>query len=187
MKNGGFTRQNFAKRNLDGFTLVELLVTFGLILIIGTVGTNIIASILRSYNKAHIINEIEQNGNYALSLMESQIRNAGSVSPTDTTTQTLTVTPQEGSTITFSITTGAGGIGVVQRTVEGITEILTNDNLVSGVSVDTTNSQFVISNTTPPSVQIILQLRQAPNAPGRVDYRAETTLQTTVVVRGGYE
>ncbi len=170
-----------------GFTLVELLVSIGLVLIIGTVGTSIITSILRSYNKASIINEIEQNGNYVLSLMESQIRNAASVSPTDTTTQTLTVTPQEGSPITFSVTTGAGGIGVVQKTVEGVAEILTNDDLVSGVSVDTTNSQFVVSGTTPSSVQIILQLRQALNAPGRVDYQAATTLQTTVVVRGGYE
>ena len=42
----------------NGFTLVELLVVIGLVLIIGTVGTNVITSILRSYNKSHIINEV---------------------------------------------------------------------------------------------------------------------------------
>jgi len=173
-----------------GFTLVEMLVSIGLVLIIGTIGTSMIASILRSYNKAHIINEIEQNGNYVMSLMEGQIRNAKSVECDGGGTGScpgLKVTSQEGTAITFSITTGAGGIGVVQKTVGGVTEILTNDDLVSGVSVDTTNSQFVVSDTTPSSVQVILQLRQAPNSPGRVDYHADTTLQTTVVVRGGYE
>ena len=167
-----------------GFTLVELLISVGLVLIIGTIGTSVIASILRSYNKAHIINEIEQNGNYVLSLMESQIRNARSVSPTDTTTQTLTVTSQGGSSSTFYII-DSGGTGVVRKD----TEVLTNNDLVSGVDVDTTLSQsyFEVSGTTPPTVKIVLRLTQAPDAPGRVDYHAETTLQTTVVVRGGYE
>jgi len=169
----------------NGFTLVELLVVVGLVLIIGTVGTSIITSILRSYNKAHIINEIEQNGNYVLSLMESQIRNAKSVSPTGTTSS-LTVTTQDGATIIYTIAS-AGGVGVVQKTSGGVTEILSNNNLTTGVNVDTTNSHFVVSTTTPPSVQIVLRLSQAPNAPGRVDYQAETTLRTTVVVRGGYE
>jgi prepilin-type N-terminal cleavage/methylation domain-containing protein len=169
----------------NGFTLVELLVVIGLVLIIGTVGTNVITSILRSYNKAHIINEVEQNGNYVLSLMENQIRNAQSVSPTGTTSS-LTVTTQEGATITYTITS-AGGIGVVQKTSGGVTEVLSNNNLTTGVNIDTTNSHFVVSTATPSSVQIVLRLTQAPNAPGRVDYQAETTLRTTVVVRGGYE
>jgi len=168
----------------NGFTLVELLVSIGLVLIIGTVGTSMIASILRSYNKAHIINEIEQNGNYVLSLMESQIRNASSVLGSDCTgdnCSTLTVTPQEGDTFVFSIA-NVGGIGVVRKD----SEILTNDDMKTGVSVETgaSDSYFVVDGNT---VKIVLKLQQAPNAPGRVDYQAETTLRTTVVVRGGYE
>jgi len=175
-----------------GFTLIELLVVVGLVIIIGTVGTSIITSIFRSYNKAHIINEIEQNGNYVLSLMESQIRNARSVSASDCDPSghcsILTVTSQEGSTIIFAITS-SGMIGVVQKTTDGVAEILTNDDLETGIDVDTDASQsyFEVSDTAPPTVKIVLKLRQAPNAPGRVDYQAETTLQTTVVVRGGYE
>lgn len=165
-----------------GFTLVELLVSIGLVLIVGTVGTSIIASILRSYNKAHIINEVEQNGNYVLSLMESQIRNAKSVSPTSGTTQTLTVTPQEGSVFDFSIA-NVGGIGVVRKD----SEILTNNNPVNGVEVVVADSGFTVTGISPQTVIIVLKLQQAPNAPGRVDYQAATTLQTTVVVRGGYE
>ena len=167
--------------NRNGFTLVELLVSIGLVLIIGTIGTSVIASILRSYNKAHIINEIEQNGSYVLSLMESQIRNAASVSPTSGTTQTLTITPQEGDPFIFSIA-NVGGIGVVRKD----SEILTNNDMKTGVSVETavSDSYFEVDGT---KVQIVLKLTQAPNAPGRVDYQAETTLQTTVIVRGGYE
>ena len=160
-----------------GFTLVELLIVVGLVLIIGTVGTSIITSVLRSYNKAHIINEIEQNGNYALSLMESQIRNARSVYPTSGTTQTLRVTPQEGEDFTFEI---AGGV------VRKGSEILTNNDPNSGVEVVAADSNFTISGTSPQTVTIVLKLRQATSIT-RIDYQAETTLRTTVVVRGGYE
>ena len=165
-----------------GFTLVELLVSIGLVLIIGTIGTSVIASILRSYNKAHIINEIEQNGNYVLSLMESQIRNARSVS-LDGTGKVLTVTPQEGTIFSFEIdevTVGVYTYGVVKRGGE----IITNDDTTSGVAVVVADSYFTVTGST---VQIVLKIQQAPGAPGRVDYHADTTLQTTVVVRGGYE
>jgi prepilin-type N-terminal cleavage/methylation domain-containing protein len=177
----------------NGFTLVELLVVIGLVLIIGTVGTNVITSILRSYNKAHIINEVEQNGNYVLSLMENQIRNAKSVAASDCTgnnCSTLRVTPQGGSSYNFEIkteTVAGGTVGVVKKGGEVLTNY--SNDLKTGVNVDTDRSRsyFEVGSTNPPTVKIVLRLTQAPNAPGRVDYQAETTLRTTVVVRGGYE
>jgi len=178
--------------NKKGFTLVELLVSIGLVFIIGTIGTSVIASILRSYNKAHIINEIEQNGNYVLSLMESQIRNAravacdGDISPC----VKVDVTPQEGDPFSFEmVDVGASPdiIGVVRKITVGA-ENLTNDDPETGVNVlnvGTSDSYFEVDGN---KVTIVLKLAQAPNAPGgRIDYQAETTLQTTVVVRGGYE
>ena len=184
---------NFAIPNKNkGFTLVELLISIGLVFIIGTIGTSIIVSILRSYNKAHIINEIEQNGNYVLSLMESQIRNAGSVECGGGGAGDclkVDVTSQEGDVLSFEMKDEGASpdtIGVVRKD----TEIITNDDLTNGVDV-------VIDSGTPADashfsvddnkIKIVLKLQQAPNAPGRVDYQAETTLQTTVVVRGGYE
>ena len=174
-----------------GFTLVELLVSIGLVLIIGTIGTSVIASILRSYNKAHIINEIEQNGSYVLSLMESQIRNASSASLSSP--HILDVIPQEGDAYQFVIEQVTKVVGVDTFDVGVVkkdTEVLTNDDSTNGVDV-------VIDSGTPENasyfavdgnkVAIVLKIRQAPNAPGRIDYQAETTLQTTVVVRGGYE
>ena len=157
-----------------GFTLVELLIVVGLVLIISTVGTSIITSILRSYNKAHIINEIEQNGNYVLSLMESQIRNARSVL-VDGTGKILEVTPQDGPSITFAIT---GSPGVVQKNGE----TLTGD----AVAVVVADSGFTVTGTSPQTVTIVLKIRQSSTIT-RIDYQAETTLRTTVVVRGGYE
>jgi len=173
-----------SSKHKNGFTLVELLVSIGLVLIIGTIGTSVIASILRSYNKAHIINEIEQNGNYVLSLMESQIRNASSVA-CDGSSPCLkvNVTSQEGTVFSFEIdevTVGIYTYGVVKRN----SEIITNDDTTSGVAVVISESHFAVDGN---KVTIVLKIRQAPGAPGRVDYQADTTLQTTVVVRGGYE
>ena len=173
----------------NGFTLVELLIVVGLVLIIGTVGTSIITSVLRSYNKAQITNEIEQNGNYVLSLMENQIRNARSVSASDCDASsghcsTLEVTPQEGLVFTFSLADD-GSVGEVRKGAE----VLTNDDPTNGVDVDTNRgeSYFLVEGSAPQKVTIVLRLTQPPATPDRIDYQAAATLRTTVVVRGGYE
>jgi prepilin-type N-terminal cleavage/methylation domain-containing protein len=162
-----------------GFTLIELIVVVSLLVIIGGVGASIFASVFRSYNKANIINRVEQNGNYALSVMESQIRNAQSVSPTGVTcVDTLTITSQEGTDTEYRITSD-----VVQRTVGGAVEPLTGSDVRV---LDPPDSCFTISSGTPSVVTIVLTLAQASGMT-RVDYQAETTLRTTVVVRGGYK
>jgi prepilin-type N-terminal cleavage/methylation domain-containing protein len=183
-----------------GFTLVELLIVIGLVLILGTFGTSVIVSILRSYNKAHIINEIEQNGNYVLSVMETQIRNARSVAESESSCNIgrtkcliLTVTPQTGTAFNFEIerrSVVSGGTTYYYGVVEKGGEAISDDDDTTGVDVmtdataDTSPSYFNVDGNT---VKIFFRIRQAPLAPGRVDYQAETTLQTTVVVRGGYE
>lgn len=63
----------------DGFTLIEILVVVGVLSIAATFVSNILVSTFQSYNKADVVNFLEQNGNYALSLMEQRLRNARKV------------------------------------------------------------------------------------------------------------
>jgi prepilin-type N-terminal cleavage/methylation domain-containing protein len=171
-----------------GFTLIELIVVVSLLVIIGGVGASIFASVFRSYNKANIINRVEQNGNYALSVMESQIRNAQGVTLVDA--KTLRVAAQDGSSTIEYRFKDSGGVGIVERAITTATgtvvTTLTDSDPNTGVSVVVANSSFAVSGTTPPVVTIVLKLKQASGMT-RVDYQAETTLRTTVVVRGGYK
>jgi len=62
--------------NISGFTLIESLISIALLAVISTIAINIFSSAVQSYNKANILNELQQNGNYVITLMEQKIRNA---------------------------------------------------------------------------------------------------------------
>ena len=56
-----------------GFTFIELVVTMAVIVSIGAIAFGIITSTLRGSNKTNTINNIRQNGNYAISQMGKMI------------------------------------------------------------------------------------------------------------------
>ncbi len=59
--------------NDQGFTLIELLVVLMILTIVGGVALGIITGTLRGINKASSVNNIRQNGNYALSQISKTI------------------------------------------------------------------------------------------------------------------
>ena len=152
------------KHSEKGFTLTELLIVVALMVIIAGVGGSVITSLVRSYNKANIINQIEQNGNYALSVMENQIRNAQDVSGGG---GSLTVKTQDGTDTTFEFTSVAKtcgsnnvNVGVVKKTQGSEVSYLTNEDPVEGIDVVVSESNFTVGSGTPPKVEITLKLQQ---------------------------
>lgn len=161
-----------------GYTLIELLVSIGIISIVAAIGVDIFLNITRSYNKANIITQIEQNGNLALSQMSYEIRNARSVSPTSGTTSTLSLVNQDGQDVVFSFVpqTGSANGYVARNSIP-----LTDNSYSNGVNV--IQLSFTVTGVNPLVVSITLALAQPLGAPGRVDYQAQTTLTTTVSLR----
>lgn len=72
------------KKN-KGFTLIEILVTVGVLGIIAAFGTQMFLSILRNSKKTQVLTEIKQNGDYAINVMERMIRNAEKIIEPDDT------------------------------------------------------------------------------------------------------
>lgn len=62
-----------------GFTLVEILVVTLILGTIAVIGSNMFFTILRGSSKTSILAEVNQNGSYALNVMERMIRNAKSL------------------------------------------------------------------------------------------------------------
>ena len=62
-----------------GFTLVELLLVIAILGIAVGVTTDILLSLVRSYGKTQIINDIEQNANFVTAKLEKELREANSV------------------------------------------------------------------------------------------------------------
>src|SRR3990167_7157761 len=77
---------------VGGFTLVELLIVVALVIISAGVTSDIILTLIRSYNKTRISNEIEQNGNFVILRLERELRDASNVDTTQSSSTKLVFT-----------------------------------------------------------------------------------------------
>lgn len=71
------------KKNINGFTLIEIMVVISIFAIIAVVGGNLFFSILKGATKSKTMESVKQNGNYALAAMERNIRNARKIVNSD--------------------------------------------------------------------------------------------------------
>lgn len=107
------TRINNTMQKEKGFTLVELLaVSFILVMVSGIIAT-LLYSVLRSSNRVGVVGLVAQNGNYALSVATSLMRNSQGLvapntcppSPTPAlTTDSITVRGFDGADTTLHCT-----------------------------------------------------------------------------------
>jgi prepilin-type N-terminal cleavage/methylation domain-containing protein len=161
---------------LSAFTLIELLVVIGVTGILGAVATGIFINISRAFNKANIIAEIERSGNAALTSISNEVRNASSVS---TIENGIEITNWDGTSIAFTFEEPTDEAnGYIARDGNSVTD----NEYVSGINVN--SATFTVnSGANPPTVKITMFLTQPKGAPSKVDFRADTTLETTVTLR----
>ena len=189
--------KGFAFMEAKGFTLVELLLVVTLMAISFGVTSDILVTLMRSFNKTTVINEIEQQAGVVSLMMEKEIKNAA------------VVTSPNSSTIQFEDTLGTGvtyiyenysGIGTLYRypTATGNISNVTNrrryaitgnpgltTGLVGGVNVSCPSGCFTIDPGRPTVVQINLVFQQAQANPGS-SYSGRVEIHNTIVVRNTY-
>lgn len=152
--------------NNSGFTLIELLVFVALMGIIAGVATDTFSNIMKAQNKANTINELEQAGNQALSVMEQQVRNA----------QEVTVC--NGASLWFKTADGeerySGGT-VVAMVGGGVT--------ASDVKFECQPADG------PPFTSVDISFKLKPSATGRQEFTSDqpAEFKTTVMVRGSIQ
>ena len=170
-----------------GFTLVELLVGMAILIVVATIGGDLIFNVIRSYNKANILAEIEQNGNHTMSIMEQQIRNAASVDPFASPSSSITLHTHQEKDITFSQVTVAGSScnnGAIMRNSGSGDTPITNTNEINGVNV---SELTFTSDGGGNMITIKMVLEEACGAPTRREFQVNpVTLTTTVVLRSSY-
>ncbi|MFZ5425210.1 MAG: PilW family protein [Patescibacteria group bacterium] len=174
-------------KNSKGFTLIELLIVVSLIVITVGVSSDIIVSLVRSYNKTRVANEIEQNTNYVLLKLEKELRDADSVVVNSATQVTISRELND-TPVTISYT--VDGNGNLFRAVNGGSQVtIINDDSVSGIRVDRSDGQPNFADISELSdgsiVKIHLVFIQRGSAAAAV-FTGAVSLDNTVVVRGAY-
>lgn len=192
------------RNRFSGFTLIEVLIVVTLLGVFTVVATDTFTNIMRAQNKARVVNELEQSGNYALSVMEQQIRDAEEVFCCGSNPRCESPYAMndigvgirlDGQDIRFYVWNVGSDVQSIRRCVDGSCSSsdydLTDTDPETGVDLFVSgpvNTEFVC-DADRSRVHIKLVLRPGPRAPTRRDFRVEDAviLETTVVVRGSYE
>lgn len=137
----------------EAFTLIELLVVVALLGVIGVLTTQVFIIGFRSQGKAEIEKEVKQNGDYALSIIETMVRNAADFAPDQACNKgssTLSIVNPDGYTTIFDCTPPSQNIASVSAlptTTPGLTP--TGIPLTSS-KVAVTACNFQVVCPTPP-------------------------------------
>ena len=173
--------------NQKGFTLIELLVVVSLIIIVVGVSGDIVVSLVRSYNKTQITNEVEQNANFVMTKLEKELRNANAVTTVTSTNLVFTRGLPTGSVETITYRIKSDGTITREVTGSGFGEVLLiNNSSPDGVYLDPGASLFTDETVAggPTVIKINLSLRQIGTP--TVQFTQSVNLESTIVVRGSY-
>jgi len=195
------------QNNNAGFTLVELLVVISLLAISVGVTGDVVITLVRSFNKSQVANELEQQSNYLGLKLEKELRNAESItlpakmSAGANLSGTNTVlgfryknpTTQSISYVCYRVSSGV--VARSEDTTVGASSCsnsyvnLTSNDAVGGVSVTcgTTSGCFwnIPTGTSVDVTKIDLVFAQPTSGVGP-SVTGTVSLRNTIVARGSY-
>ena len=185
-------------RKQNGFTLVELLLVVALMsLAVGVTG-DILISLIRSYSKTQVLNEIEQNANFVSQKLTKELRNATRIVRLDPAESSPPVVGEPPfNEIEFTDNSGSNNI-IYKVRADGVMtrdsgdgngdQFLTVNNPPTGVTVSCIgggNACFTLIEDAPQVIQISLMIEQAGNPSSRI-FQGEITIEDTIVIRDTY-
>lgn len=167
-----------------GFTLIELVLVIALLIISVGVSTDIIISLIRSYNKTQVTNEIEQSANFVMLKIDRDLRNAVSVtvpSNVGVGSDVLTFSDRNGDTISYQLSGDT-----IERSVNGggSTALTDNSPTGGGVVASCTSGCFTLWNVNPQVIQVNIDFAHV--GAGGSFFTGNVNMDSTVVIRGSY-
>lgn len=181
------------KKNLKqrGYTLVELLAATAIIVIVSGLIIGVLYSTLRGGNKTRVINDVAQNGNYALSVISNTALLASSVTKVGGVDITDCSTPKSGTSIEFKNADGSlvsfscdiATSSIASSSANTTTYLIDN----SSVKIDPATCDFTCkqTNNNPyanPIISASFTVSQR-NASSSFENAASSTFNTSVTIR----
>ena len=179
--------------NNSGFTLIELLLVIALLSITVGVTSDILVNLIRSYNKTHAMNNVEQTANFVSMKLTKELRNAsGVITPptTGTSGPTLVFSDRNNNQVQYSV---SGNAVVRCILVSGACQAGTSFplNITGATYTDAVNATcpvnpcFTRRSSDPDAVDINIIFDQA-NTGGNPQFTSRVNIKTTVIVRNTY-
>ena len=167
----------------NGFTLIEILASIGVLSIVGVLLTQVFVTTTRTNTKTEVSQEVKQNGDYAISVMSRMLQNAYEITSTceaiGTTDSQISFDNKDGSSVTFSCDNTGPTIRIASNSA-----FLTNDT-VTLVGADCTAALTIVCTKLPDErerVKILFTLAQTSSAPESYTQNSES-FQATVLLR----
>ncbi len=170
----------------EGFTLLEMLISVGVIAIISVVLSQVFIVTLRTNTKTELLKDMKQNGEIATETMVRMIQSAKSV--TCPTSQSVIVTNPDDGVTTFGCALTGTTTRIASTSASG-TKYLTADNTtLGGTDCGTSTLAFACTGGVgiPVSVSITFQLAQAGAAEAAFEEVSES-FQTSATTRNTSE
>lgn len=158
-----------------GYTLIEILVVIAVFGFISIVASQTIISTLRGTKKADSIARVRQNLDYAMGVMERQIRSAKAITSTcnGSVSDNISFTDQYGNAVTFSCV-GVNPYGDPSSIASSSASLTGTDITISACSFVCTPS----SQATPPSVMVGITAADTTNQGTKISVTTQVTLRT---------
>ncbi len=178
-----------------GFTLIEVLISVGLLALIAVVSSTMVVNLVRSSAKLQANIDIDHASNFILLKVENDVKKSYSAA-VDATGRVLTLQQNTG-VVTYSlkqtcngvlncltVNTGAGEVKLTDDTLDSVTGKATT----SAVDLDLANSGFAViqdASAVPRAVSIKITFFK-PLTAGTKLFESKATLDTSIVLRGSY-
>lgn len=139
--------------NSSAFTLIEILIVIAVFAILGVLATRAILLTLRGSRKSESVVRVRENVNYALAVIERQLRNAESINTSTCTGGRVDYTDQNGVSGSF-VCTNIGAAGYI---ASGSARLTSSDVAVTACSFGCTAA----SGNVLPSVSVNVTAQDA--------------------------
>lgn len=159
-----------------GFTLVEIMVVVSLFALVFAIASGMFFSLVKNANKVKTLNQVKQNGSYALAVMERMIRNARQA--TAGTNAVIIVNPDGGQT-TFACTPLGGDPVIASSSGTNNFSLIGSEVKTSACSINVTLGK---PGVRPAVVEISFTLVPT-DVNLRVEERVSIDFRTTVALR----
>lgn len=176
------------QKNNKGFTLVELLVVIGLLGISIGVTNDILTSLVRSYSKTQVKNELEQQANFLGLKLERGIRSASGIVQSGNT-NIIRLNKSDGSWVEYSFDSANSIMNMKFSDDSSTTFPVTSKTGTGGVRVTcdnfSSNCFYVVTNSA--GVQTVsMYIKFDPATGSGTSFAGSAVISNTITIRNTY-